>query len=1118
MGVAVEVGGMKVAVNVGEGDFVSVAVNAKRVGVGSLTTSVDSETGKLQAVINKAVKKQKTRFIMAFILHQERKHINTMPGSGRTVVKNIIILLPPTIGENMRSDRKILLSLTAVLIILFSSQSPSAHAQSDLITFAVIGDYGLAGQPLLDVSNLIKSWNPGFIVTLGDNNYPNGQSYTIDDNIGQYFHEYIFKYKGKYGSGSPTRRFYPSLGNHDWGSTEAKPYFEFFGDVKRLTYYEFVQGPVHFFVLDSDPNEPDGVTSTSQQAIWLKKALAASTSPFNVIVFHHAPYSSGQHGPTNYMRWPFKEWGADAVLTGHDHIYERLLVNGIPYFVNGIGGAELYDIRAIAPESQVRFNQDFGAMRVEATSAYMKFQMFTRAGVLVDEYTIGGSAPSVTSITRQNASPTNAGSVNFQVTFSESVSGVDAADFILATNLPGASIANVTGLGNSYTVSVNTGSGDGNLRLDLADNDTILDSLNIPLGGVGAANGNFTSVDFYSIDRSSPAVTSIAPANLNPTNAASVDFAITFSEPVNGVDITDFAPITNNGAILKAITGSGANYIVTAATGAGNDTLRLDFIDNGTVSDLAGNITSIGFTNGIAYTIDRSAPFVTSITPIGKQPNASSVEYTVSFSEAVTDVDGGDFFLSTINRAAITNVTGAGSQYVVSIALQPGSDSIRLDMNDNDSIVDGFGNPLGGPGMGNGNIIGGVFNIAIDTPITTSIIRATASPTNAASVDYIVTFSEPVSGVDAGDFIAGNGAFISNVSNSNPFYIVTVNTSASNGEVKLDLIDNDSIVNEQGITLGGNGAGNANFTSGESYFIDRTAPQITSIVRASGNPAINPTADFIVTFSEAVNGVEGTDFVLAQSNVIKSSVVTVQNVNPFYWVTVNTGIGSGTIRLDLFDNGNITDLAGNPLVNNTYVLGESFTIAKTPVDFSAPGINSPSKPLTNNPYIPLMWSAVWNAQAYEVFIASDSGFSKSVLMQVTAETTYIPQLPLPDGLLYMRVRAYSPDLNPGKWSKTFTFTVDTTPPPPPTIRTPANGSAVPRRPWLIWAAANGAAKYQVEVDNNADFSSIDFSATTTKTTLQTKTLLLRTHYWRVRSVDAAGNWSNWSQVFSLNAR
>ena len=340
----------------------------------------------------------------------------------------------------MKPTLKISLILLLGLCTLLSSHSQPAHAQSERITFAVIGDYGLAGQPLLDVSNLIKSWNPDFIVTLGDNNYPNGQAFTIDDNIGQYFHEYIFNYKGKYGNGSPTRRFYPSLGNHDWGTTGGKPLFDFFGDVKRLTYYDFVQGPIHFFVLDSDRNEPDGFTATSDQAKWLKKSLAASTSPFNLIIFHHAPYSSGQHGPTEYMRWPFKEWGADAVLSGHDHIYERLLVNGIPYFVNGVGGAELYDIRAIAPESQVRFNQDFGAMRVEATNNTVKFQMFTRAGVLVDEYTIGGTAPSVSAIPRQNNATPNRQAVNFLSPFSNPVGGVKEQNFPFTPTLAAATL------------------------------------------------------------------------------------------------------------------------------------------------------------------------------------------------------------------------------------------------------------------------------------------------------------------------------------------------------------------------------------------------------------------------------------------------------------------------------------------------------------------------------------------------------------------------------------------------------------------------------------------------------------------------------------------------------
>lgn len=60
------------------------------------------------------------------------------------------------------------LAFTAALLLclVLSANAPTAHAQSDRITFAVIGDYGLAGQPLLDVSNLIKSWNPDFIVTV----------------------------------------------------------------------------------------------------------------------------------------------------------------------------------------------------------------------------------------------------------------------------------------------------------------------------------------------------------------------------------------------------------------------------------------------------------------------------------------------------------------------------------------------------------------------------------------------------------------------------------------------------------------------------------------------------------------------------------------------------------------------------------------------------------------------------------------------------------------------------------------------------------------------------------------------------------------------------------------
>ncbi len=999
------------------------------------------------------------------------------------------------------------LGILALLCVFISATgTPNASAQSNNIVFAVIGDYGHAGQPLLDVSNLIKGWNPDFIVTLGDNNYPSGGMETIDNNIGQYFHEYIFRYSGKYGSGSDTRRFYPSMGNHDWESG-GNPYLKFFG---IPTYYDFVQGPVHFFVLNSDRSEPDGVMPKSAQWLWLRKNLTASTSQFNVVVLHHAPYSSGRHGSTEYMRWPFKEWGADVVLAGHDHVYERLLVDGLPYFVNGIGGAEIYNFQDILPQSQVRFNGDFGAMRVEANSTTMKFQFFTRTGQLVDEYVIGGSTPTVTSINGLEANPNNAPAANFQVTFSEAVSGVDASDFALVTNLNGAGITNVSGSGNVYTVTVNTGFGDGTLRLDLTDNDSVLNGIGIPLGGVGAANGNFSAGTTYTVDKTPPAVTAITSLGANPTNAASVDFNVTFSEPVTGVDLGDFSLVTSAGAALTNITGSGSSYTISVATGAGNDSLRLDFVDNDTVLDTAGNFTAAGFSSGSTYTVDRSAPVVTSVTPAG-QPNETSVEYTVSFSEAVTGVDGSDFSLFTINGANIASVNGAGNLYTVTVNLQPGRDSVRLDVNDNDSIVDAVGNPL------NGSFIGGVFNIAIETPIATSIIRASANPTNAADVNFIVTFSEPINGLDAGDFILTNGASITNIINSNPFYIVMVSTP-NEGEVKLELRDNDSIFNEQGIPLGGSGMENANFTTGERFTIDRTPPQVTSIVRASSDPSINSTADFIVTFSEPINGLENSDFVISQNNVILSSVSTLQNKNPFFWVTVNTGAGSGTVRLDLLDNGNITDLAGNLLANNNFTAGEIFTLAKIPVDFSAPSILNKDT-VSRNPLPPISWSQVNNARAYEIFIARDAAFSNIVFTQVLEGTSSVPQSPLEDGAYFVRVRAYDAALNPGKWSEIYSFTVNTTDLTPPTLLSPANGMNTAKRPWLTWQVVDGAVKYQVEVSRTQDFSTIAYTTTTSKTKVWVlKTLISRTHYWRVRTMDNAGNWSDWSPVSTFKVR
>src|SRR4051794_29076508 len=97
-------------------------------------------------------------------------------------------------------------------------QNYAVEAQpKDTTRFAVIGDFGSAGKNEQAVAEMVDGWKPEFIVTVGDNNYTLGLAETIDANIGQYYHAYIGDYTGKYGAGSTENRFFPSLGNHDWG-------------------------------------------------------------------------------------------------------------------------------------------------------------------------------------------------------------------------------------------------------------------------------------------------------------------------------------------------------------------------------------------------------------------------------------------------------------------------------------------------------------------------------------------------------------------------------------------------------------------------------------------------------------------------------------------------------------------------------------------------------------------------------------------------------------------------------------------------------------------------------------------------------------------------------------
>ncbi len=257
------------------------------------------------------------------------------------------------------------------------------------VTFAVIGDFGTAGQEEADVAALVHSWDVDFIVTVGDNNYPDGAWETIDQNIGQYYSDYIFPYVGEYESTATENRFWPALGNHDMRTDLGQPHMDYFTLPGNERTYDFIEGPVHFFVLNSDPKEENGRSVDSPQAQWLKETLETSELPWQLVVMHHTPYTSSmKRNPDKEIQWPYAAWGVTAVLSGHDHLYERLEADGIPYIVNGAGGKNLYNFGRPEPESIVRYNQDHGAMHVQANDSCINFTFYNRQGDLIDSVTL----------------------------------------------------------------------------------------------------------------------------------------------------------------------------------------------------------------------------------------------------------------------------------------------------------------------------------------------------------------------------------------------------------------------------------------------------------------------------------------------------------------------------------------------------------------------------------------------------------------------------------------------------------------------------------------------------------------------------------------------------------
>jgi hypothetical protein len=241
-------------------------------------------------------------------------------------------------------------------------------------------------------------------------------------------------------------------------------------------------------------------------------------------------------------------------------------------------------------------------------------------------YDVDRVVPTVSSIVRADANPTNAATVNFTVTLSESVTGVAANNFTVVGSGVTGSLGTVTGSGTTWNVPVTSVAGAGTLKVDLDQNlSNIKDAVNNALAVA------FTTGQAYTVDRVAPTVSSIVRADANPTNASTVNFTVTLSESVTGVAANNFT-VVGSGVTgsVGTVTGSGTIWNVPVTSVSGNGTIKVELDQNlSNIKDAVNNALTAAFTTGESYTVDQAAPI--SSASVGDPTRAGTTSLGVDF-------------------------------------------------------------------------------------------------------------------------------------------------------------------------------------------------------------------------------------------------------------------------------------------------------------------------------------------------------------------------------------------------------------------------------------------------------------------------------------------------------
>jgi len=260
----------------------------------------------------------------------------------------------------------------------------------DSLKFVAMGDMGTGDASQYEVAKQMVASRArfpfDFVIMLGDNIY--GSHHPND-----FTQKFELPYKPMLDAGV---KFYAALGNHDDPNDERlyKPF-----NMGGERYYAFKKGDVAFFALDSNYMDPN-------QLSWIDQNLQNTKSKWKICYFHHPLYNEGRsHGPDLDLRTQltplFKRYGVNLVLSGHEHVYERIKPqDNIYYLVLGNSAKLMSKDLKSSDQMQKGFDSDRGFMLIEIGGDKLYFQVISRTGQTIDAGVFDRQAqPSATSAT-----------------------------------------------------------------------------------------------------------------------------------------------------------------------------------------------------------------------------------------------------------------------------------------------------------------------------------------------------------------------------------------------------------------------------------------------------------------------------------------------------------------------------------------------------------------------------------------------------------------------------------------------------------------------------------------------------------------------------------------------